>query len=170
MASGACTSGSIARPMGATRRECGGAAMTSTPRAERNRDGRDADARRLDNVDAMDADARADLARRRGIFPRRVGRNDGGDDAAVPDADVVALPPGTFPDRRDAPWSAHHARGRRLLLRVDRVRNGRVSAWRRASGGTSATPGTYGRRTDRDRTGSSDGRRLPAHRAEGASP
>src|SRR5260370_19541868 len=36
-ASGACTSGSTARPRGATRRACGGSATTSTPRAERSR-------------------------------------------------------------------------------------------------------------------------------------
>src|SRR4249920_563915 len=33
-------------------------------------DGRDADARRLDDVDGVDADARADVARRLGIIPR----------------------------------------------------------------------------------------------------
>src|SRR5205809_725976 len=32
-------------------------------------DGRDADARRLDNVDDVDADARTDVARRRGVIP-----------------------------------------------------------------------------------------------------
>jgi hypothetical protein len=48
-------------------------------------DGRDADARRLDDVDGVDADARTDVARRRGVVPRHVGRDDGGDDAAVPD-------------------------------------------------------------------------------------
>src|SRR6266568_1306976 len=41
-ASGACTSGSIARPRGATRRASGGAAMTSTTSAERRRGGRGA--------------------------------------------------------------------------------------------------------------------------------
>lgn len=35
-ASGACTSGSIARPRGATRQATGGAVTTSTTRAERN--------------------------------------------------------------------------------------------------------------------------------------
>ena len=57
-------------------------------------DGRDADARRLDDVDGVDADARTDVARRRGVVPRHVGRDDGGDDAAVPGPDAVALPPG----------------------------------------------------------------------------
>ncbi len=46
-------------------------------------DGRDADARRLDDVDGVDADARTDVARRRGVVPWHVGRDDGGDDAAV---------------------------------------------------------------------------------------
>src|SRR5207249_21031 len=44
-------------------------------------DGRDADAWRLDDVDGVDADARTDLARRRGVVPRHVGRDDGGNDA-----------------------------------------------------------------------------------------
>src|SRR6266404_6051781 len=131
-ASGACTSGSTAPPRGVTRRASGGAATTSTPRAERSRrcgrrncgtgdltthgfrayfgasflrrlsaalrcqrggndrlvrvhvgDGRDADARRPDDVDGVDADARTDVARRCGVVPWHVGRDDGGDDAAV---------------------------------------------------------------------------------------
>src|SRR5216110_704745 len=57
-------------------------------------DGRDEDARRLDDVDGVDADAWADLARRRGLVPRHMGRDDGGDDAAIPGADALALPPG----------------------------------------------------------------------------
>src|SRR5206468_13019696 len=69
-------------------------------------DGRDADAGRLDHVDGVDADARADVARRRGVVPRHVGRDDAGDDAAVLDANVVALPPGGWQDRRDPPRSA----------------------------------------------------------------
>src|SRR5262249_43134132 len=66
-------------------------------------DGRDADARRLNDVDGVDADARTDVARRRGVVPRHVGRDDGGDDAAIPGPDAVALPPGRRQDRRDAP-------------------------------------------------------------------
>src|SRR5215468_1867724 len=57
-------------------------------------DGRDADARRVDDVDGVDADAWTDLARRRGIVPRHVGRDDGSDDAAILAADAVALSPG----------------------------------------------------------------------------
>src|SRR5438552_14956959 len=40
-------------------------------------DGRDADARRLDDADGMDADARSDVARRRGVVSGHVGRDDG---------------------------------------------------------------------------------------------
>jgi len=36
-------------------------------------DGRDADARRLDDVDGVDADARTDVACRRGVVPRQCG-------------------------------------------------------------------------------------------------
>src|SRR5437868_4068701 len=121
-ASGACTSGSTAHPRGATRRASGGAATTSTTSAERSRgfrasllrrlgaalrrqrsaddrlvrvhvgDGRDADARRLDDVDGLDADDRPVVARRRGVLPRYVGRDDDGDDAAVFGPDAAALP------------------------------------------------------------------------------
>jgi len=44
------------------------------------------DARRLDPIDGLDADARTELARCGGIVPRHVDRDDGGDDAAIPDA------------------------------------------------------------------------------------
>src|SRR5436190_9542979 len=91
-------------------------------------DGRDADARRLDDVDGVDADARTDVARRRGVVPWHVGRDDGGDDAAVLGPDAVALPPGRRQTGRDAPQSAVRTRGCGLLLRLDRVRNGRFSA------------------------------------------
>src|SRR5258706_5516989 len=93
-ASGACTSGLTAHPRGATRGASGGAATTSTTSAERSRgcrgansgleiwearseagndrllrvhvgDRRDADARRLDDVHGVDADAWTDVARRR---------------------------------------------------------------------------------------------------------
>src|SRR5438477_9566784 len=85
-------------------------------------DGRDADARRLDDVDGVDANARTDVARRRGVFPWHVGRDDGGDDAAVPGPNAVALPTGRWQDGRDAARSADRARGRGLLRRLDRVR------------------------------------------------
>src|SRR5467141_5117801 len=105
-------------------------------------DGRDADARRLDDVDGVDADARTDVARRRDVVPRHVGRDDGGDDAAILGPNAVALPSGRW---RDAPRSADRARGRGLLLRLDRVRNGRLSAGRRAGGGRDAAAGAGAR-------------------------
>ena len=54
-------------------------------------DGRDADAGGLDDVDDVDADAGPDVARRRGVIPRHVDRDDGGDDAAIARADAAAL-------------------------------------------------------------------------------
>src|SRR6202521_5380312 len=94
-ASGACTSGSIALRSVATKKASGGGGTTSTqrddisasPRRQRGTalrrqrggddhllpvhvgDGRDDDARRLDDVDGVDADARPILAGRRGHFP-----------------------------------------------------------------------------------------------------
>ena len=85
-------------------------------------DGRDADAWRLDDVDGVDADARTNLARRRGVVPLYVGRDDGGDDATVPGPDAVALPTSRGQYKRDTPGSANRASERGLLLRVDRVR------------------------------------------------
>src|SRR5207249_5916697 len=66
-------------------------------------DGRDADARRLDDVDGVDANARTDVAQRRGVVPGHVGRDDGSDDAAVPGPGSLALPPGAWQDGRGAP-------------------------------------------------------------------
>jgi predicted metal-binding membrane protein len=65
--------------------------------------GRVADARRLDDVDGVDADAGSDVARRRGVVPWHVGRNDGSDDAAVVGPNAVALPSGYRKDKRYAP-------------------------------------------------------------------
>src|SRR5712691_312682 len=56
-------------------------------------DGRDGDARRLDDVDGVDADARPDVAGRRGVVPGHVGRDDGSDDASISGANAVALSP-----------------------------------------------------------------------------
>ena len=65
--------------------------------------------------------------------PRRlssdVDGDDGRDDAAIPGTHAVALPPGRWQDRRDAPGSAHRAGGRGVLPGVDRIWNGRLSGW-----------------------------------------
>ena len=60
--------------------------------------------------------------------------------------------------------------GRGLLLRVDRVRNGRLSAGRRVGGGRDAATGAGARRSDRGRRGRPHRRRAPVQRVEGASP
>ena len=52
------------------------------------------DARRLDDVDGLDTDARTNLARRRRLVSRHMDRDDGGDDAALIGADALALPSG----------------------------------------------------------------------------
>ena len=132
--------------------------------------GGDADARRLDDVDGVDADAGTDLARRRGVVPRHVDRDDGGDDAAVPRPHAGALPPGRRPDSRHAPRPADRDRGRGLLRRVDRVRNGRVCAGRRAGGRRNATAGAGARRSDRGRRRRPDRRRAAVLGVEGALP
>src|SRR5438132_5334139 len=95
-ASGGCTSGSTAPPRDATRRASGGAATTSTTR------------------DEHDADVRTDMARRGGVVPGHVGRDDGRDDAAVPGPDALALPP-------SRPRPDDRARGCRLLRRLVRL-------------------------------------------------
>src|SRR6266581_375839 len=66
-ASGACTSGSTARPGGATKRTCGGPATTSTPSAEGCRDYRAA------NVETGDLAAHGFRACVRAHLPRRLG-------------------------------------------------------------------------------------------------
>src|SRR5437870_6965456 len=125
-ASGACTSGSTAPPRGATRPACGGVATTSMTR------------------DEHDADAGTHMARRGGVVPWHVDRDDGGDDAAVLSPDAVALQPGR-------PRPVDHACGRGLLRRLDRLRNGRLSARPRAAA----------RHTDRGRCGRVAGRLAP---------
>src|SRR5438552_17570369 len=153
-ACGACTSGSIAHPRGATSRVFGGATTTRT-RNERRRgcrghepgagdlttrddranfppnvlrslgaavrrdhggherlvhlhvgDESDANARRLDDADDVDADAGTNVARRCDVVPRHVGRDDAGHDAAVSGSDVVALSPGRLQDGRASPRPA----------------------------------------------------------------
>src|SRR5205807_1084997 len=103
--------------------------------------GRDADARKLDDVDDVDADARTDMAPSRCIVSRNVGRDDSSDDAAILGADVVALSRGHRQHRQDAAWLAHPARGHRVLLRLGLVRNSRLSAGRRTRSARDAAPG-----------------------------
>src|SRR5688572_19393387 len=93
--SGGCTRGSTARRRGATRRVCGGATTTGIRSAESYND--------------VDADARTDVDGRRRVVRRHVGRDDGGDDAAIARPRAVALSPD---DRR----SADGARRRRISL------------------------------------------------------
>src|SRR5688572_4945377 len=133
-------------------------------------DGRNGDARRLDDVDGLDADARADLAWRGGVVPRHVAGDDGGDDAAIPGADAVALSASGWRNRRDSCGPADRAGGRRILPGVGGIRNGRLSARRCAGGGGDG--GTVGGacRSDGGRRGHHGRRRTPVHRVEGASP
>jgi len=97
-------------------------------------DGRDADAWRLDDVDGMDAN----YPDRRGPGPRRpfLGMWVVMMVAMMLPSLVPMLwryPPCRWQDTRDAPRPADRARGRGLLLRLDRARNGRFfSAGRRA--------------------------------------
>jgi len=74
--------------------------------------GRDEDARRPGDADRVDADVRTDLVRRRDVIPRHVDRDDGGDDAAVPRPDAVAL----WRGRRQGGWSSRS--GFELQLRI----------------------------------------------------
>src|SRR5215469_1339114 len=62
--------------------------------------GRDAHAGRLGDVEDVDADARRDVDSRGGVVPRHVDRNDGGDDAAIPGRNAVALSTGPRRDGR----------------------------------------------------------------------
>src|SRR5258706_9674335 len=64
-------------------------------------DGRDAEARRLDDGGGVDADARTDGGRRRRGVPRHVGRDDGSDDGAILCSNALALPPGRGRGRPD---------------------------------------------------------------------
>jgi hypothetical protein len=69
-------------------------------------DGRDADARRLDDVDGVDADARTDVARRRVVVPRHVG------------VMMVAM---MLPSLVPMLWRYRHAVGRRGETRLGRL-------------------------------------------------
>jgi hypothetical protein len=76
---------------GALRHQCGG--NDRLVRLDVG-DGGYADAGWLDDVNGVDADARTDVAWRRGIIPGHVDRDDGSHDAAMLGAKAMALPPG----------------------------------------------------------------------------
>src|SRR6185312_5621848 len=87
-------------------------------------DGRDVHARRLDDVDDVDANAGTGMVRGRGVIPWHVGRDDGDDDVAFSGADVGALPTGCRPDC--APGPADSTGGVGVFPGVERHRNCRV--------------------------------------------
>src|SRR5258708_20600025 len=117
----------------------------------------------------MDDDAWTDMARRRVVVRRHVGRDDGGDDAPVVGAHAVALSPDGW-HGRNAPALADRTGGRRALLRVDDVRSGRLSIGRRAGGNRDATAHAGARCSDRGRRRRRHRRHSPVHRMEGPSP
>src|SRR5580700_11407131 len=69
--------------------------------------GRDVDARRLDDVDGVDADAWTDVARCGGVVHGHVGGDDGGDDAALFSPNAMALPPSARQHKQDPSRSAN---------------------------------------------------------------
>src|SRR5579864_5195839 len=72
-------------------------------------DGRDADARRLDDVDGVDAAGWTDLAGSYDIIRWHVVRDDGGNDAALVGADTVSLSRAARQGKRNAPELADRA-------------------------------------------------------------
>jgi len=137
---------------------------------------RDAHARRLDDVDGLDADARPVVAGCRRLVSRHVGRHDGGHDVAVAGSVAVALPRGApyggrgaRRSERGAPRSTDGIRGRGIPFRVDLVRRVRFSPGYRAGRSGDAAAGGGARRSDRERRCRPDRRHAPAHRVEGAS-
>src|SRR5215469_12908520 len=133
-------------------------------------DGRDAHARRLDDVDDLDTGAGTDVAGRRGSIRCHVGRDDDGDDAAVIGANAVVLSADTWQERRDAPQLADCTGRHRVLLRLDCVRNGSFPDRRDACRGRNATAGSGAACSDRGRHGRGGRRRVPIQRVEGSSP
>jgi hypothetical protein len=85
--------------------------------------GRDADARGADDVDGMDADAWTDMVERRCVVPGHVGRDDGGDDAAVIGTHAMELSRDGWQQRRKARELADCTARHRVLLRLDCVRS-----------------------------------------------
>src|SRR5262249_16135560 len=115
-------------------------------------DGRDADARRRDDVDGVDAAARPDVARPRRNVSEYGDCDEGVNDAAVICPNAATLSTGRAIDTRGAPRSADCNRERRLLPCLDPVRYGCFSAWLRAGEPRDAAAGTGARRTDRVRS------------------
>src|SRR5437667_10879531 len=132
--------------------------------------GKDADARRLDDVDGVDADAWTDMAGRLGIVRRHVGRDDDRDDAAVVGAHAVAVSPDGWQQGRNEPELADRAGRHRILLRLDCVRNCWLPIWRDACRDRNATADSGESRSDRGRCCRRDRWRTPIQRVEGASP
>src|ERR1041385_7079267 len=123
------------------------------------------------DVDGVDAAAGAAMAGRRGVVPRHVGRDDDGDDAAVPDPDAVAPSRGDGPDGRRRPSGPVGRAGRpRILLRVGGVRGRGLSAGSRVGGGRDEAGGAGRGGPAGGRAGGRGRRLLPAHRGEGAPP
>ncbi len=134
------------------------------------RKGRSGDARRLDDVDGVDADAAPNLTWQRGVVLQHVDGHDGRDDAAILDADALALSRGRRQERRAAPGSADNARWRRVFLGVGGDWRRGISRRRCAGGDRNATAGAGRRRPDRRGRGGRDRRCAAVQRLEGASP
>src|SRR5215510_9582083 len=156
-ASGGCTSGSTAHRRDATRMAFGGVTTIVTSTAE------PIDA--LDDVYGVDANAWTDVARSCGVVHRHVGRDDGGDDAAISRPDVVALP-----SSRSSQWAparrADGARGHRVLLRLGPCRGRSFATWRRAGCDRNGAAGADARRTDRGRRSGASRGCLTVQRVE----
>src|SRR5215510_1439252 len=159
-ASGGCTSGSTAHRRDATRMAFGGVTTIGTATAEL------IDA--LDDVHGVDANAWTDVARSCGVVHRHVGRDDGGDDAAITRPGVVALPSNCW-SQWVSPRRPDDTRGRGILLRLGPCRSRSLSTGCRAGCDRDDAASADARRTDRGRR-SSAGRRCPAvQRVEDAS-
>ena len=130
-------------------------------------DGRNADARRLEHVHDLDADARANVARRRGVLPRHVGRDDGSDDAPILSANALALSPSRRQDKGGAPRLADGAGRHGVLLRLGPARNARLSIRHGTGNDRDAITRAFARRSARGQPGRPDRRRTTVHRVEG---
>jgi hypothetical protein len=84
---------------------------------------RHAHARRLDDINDADANGRTVAARRRGFIHRHVGRDDGSDDVAVLDANVMALSDAQNNPRKSSPRESH------AFIAIDLRRAGTIRGW-----------------------------------------